>query len=69
MEIKRTVWFVSGNGCSRIGPFAAQHLAYEAVKLTTYEREQQKQETGVDSTYPHDVKVWPEYSETDAFKG
>lgn len=55
------LWWAAGGGISRIGPFASQREAYEAMVLTQSSRENQLQETGVDMPYPKDVAVWPEY--------
>lgn len=50
----REIWFASGGGIARCGPFKSAVEAWKAMRLA-----RSKQVNGL-SLYPADVCVWPE---------
>lgn len=68
MKVTKSVWYASSGGLV-FGPYATQQLAFAEARLTTVDREYQRQQTGRDNSYPTDLLVWPEYVESDEAKG
>lgn len=55
-----TAWYASGGGIAQAGPFATEHEAREAFRLTEEARGRQRRERGTASPYPWDLVVWPD---------
>jgi len=69
VKVTKTVWFSSGGGFSRRGPYETQQEAYEGMRLTDEARKEQRASRGTDSPYPYDALVWPEYIRAIGIKG
>ena len=52
---KMVVWFASGGGIMKCGPFESQVEAWSRMVLTKDAQEKRR------SIHPADTQVWPEY--------